>query len=327
MMIFMLMTMLYISAITMLVSRDSKATLPDIAIVPITAGYASEFASRSTGWGGPGLRQLGDGLYDLMNTPAPVYDNLAVTAVTNQFSTFDIFGYTDPPPVNSTVLEVKITVIGKMNGKFNHGWLSWAMLNGTSWYNSHASTWMNTTMEPYNSASVGITSTTGNTIGLWHLSPEFPWNVDGSYGLIGAPGITQGINYWDVTDDYPWNVTNLMSNQLTVMWTTNRNTTANYVDYLGLTYTVTNYFAEPAYDLPLITAGVNITGLIWLLIIFLPAIVMNQVIPKLGFATGLILMLLVIGITQTGFLYVTVIGIVSVAVSLYKKETNNVGIP
>ena len=58
-------------------------------------------------------------------------------------------------------------------------------------------------------------------------------------------------------------------------------------------------------------------GLIWLIIVFLPAIAIGKFVP-LGFHAGLLLMLAVLSISQPGFMSVLVIGYLAIGINIYK---------
>ena len=59
-------------------------------------------------------------------------------------------------------------------------------------------------------------------------------------------------------------------------------------------------------------------GILWLIILYLPAIAIGQVVPKYGFAAGMMLMLWLFGATESGFFPITLMGTVAIAVALYK---------
>lgn len=61
-------------------------------------------------------------------------------------------------------------------------------------------------------------------------------------------------------------------------------------------------------------------GFIWLFIVFIPAIAMNEIIPKIGFAFGMVIILCILAGTESGFLSVSMVGITAVGIMLYKER-------
>jgi hypothetical protein len=62
----------------------------------------------------------------------------------------------------------------------------------------------------------------------------------------------------------------------------------------------------------------NTNAIIWLIVIFTPAIAFGIFVPKLGFMAGMALMLGVFGVTQTGFFPIALMGFVALGVAIYK---------
>jgi len=124
---------------------------------------------------------------------------------------------------------------------------------------------------------------------------------------------------WDITNEYPgypnqtFTLGNIFSHHFVVMWTFKMNTSIQYINYIGIQYTW-------KYELfiPDLSTNNVIEGLIWLLMVFLPAIVMSNVIPRIGFSVGIILMLVILGITSPGFFPVTILGLIAVGILNYK---------
>ena len=65
-----------------------------------------------------------------------------------------------------------------------------------------------------------------------------------------------------------------------------------------------------------VSAGID--GIIWILITFLPALALNTVMPKYGLMAGLALMLFVFGTTMNGYYPITIIGLMGIAVCIFK---------
>lgn len=119
--------------------------------------------------------------------------------------------------------------------------------------------------------------------------------------------VFQNASYWINHDDdrVRWNVTN---GQL-------------YVNYGGPWDSEHDNFTITLYSMFSGQVEENFSGLVWLLILFLPAIAMNQAIPKYGYVAGVILMLLIIGIANMdrGFFFVTIMGLINVGILIYKE--------
>jgi hypothetical protein len=57
----------------------------------------------------------------------------------------------------------------------------------------------------------------------------------------------------------------------------------------------------------------SILGLIWLLVTFLPAIVLNEFIPRIGFVSGILIMTIVLGLMMENYFFITIIAIIGCA--------------
>ena len=152
--------------------------------------------------------------------------------------------------------------------------------------------------------------------GNWTNSSIYPYYK----GWFSGEGI--GVIWdWNVTTLHPWTIAELTSNySFRVMWSFTNNATISDFDYLGISYTYhwlnnTIPIQNEPYHFT-----INVSAIIWLLMTFLPAIIMGQAIPKIGFFVGLVLMLIVMGFTIGGFLPITVIGIIGVAIVVYKGD-------
>jgi hypothetical protein len=102
------------------------------------------------------------------------------------------------------------------------------------------------------------------------------------------------------------------------MWTFTSNWTHQYIDYVGVKYSYTYDNLTGVFNTPNLIFSSNLYSLVWLLIMFTPAIAMSQYVPKIGFIAGITLMLIIIGVTQSGFIPTMVIGILGISVLLYK---------
>jgi hypothetical protein len=64
----------------------------------------------------------------------------------------------------------------------------------------------------------------------------------------------------------------------------------------------------------------TMNAIIWLVIIYLPALAIAQFVPKLGFVAGMSLMLGVFGLAQPGFFQVSIMGFMAMMIGLYKSR-------
>lgn len=59
--------------------------------------------------------------------------------------------------------------------------------------------------------------------------------------------------------------------------------------------------------------SISFLGLIWLLVTFLPAIIINQFVPRIGFVAGLLIMTVVLGLTMENYFFITIIALIGCA--------------
>lgn len=83
-------------------------------------------------------------------------------------------------------------------------------------------------------------------------------------------------------------------------------------------YAMAQYVKTDMFVLFLNPAEHAVNSLIWLLIVFLPAIVLNTKFPEHGFTIGILIMVSVLGVSQLGFLYITIITYIGVIVTYIK---------
>lgn len=176
------------------------------------------------------------------------------------------------------------------------------------------------TAAPWAATSYSDFTTTGawaNTSYLFN-STLYPYTVVG--GFPYHPGLTM----WDITSITNWTLAKLISPTTYVMWTTIENVTAGagtYVDYIGLSweYCLMNWnYTESPNIIPSFESNFN--SILWLLIVFAPALALQYMLPKIGYAFGMFISLFIFGITETNFMYVTIIGISALGVMLYKGD-------
>jgi hypothetical protein len=231
----------------------------------------------------------------------------------------EIFQYPAGSELNDTSVDITMVnvVLGiYMQNTFADGWLSF-IVNGSGWF---IDTWL-----MYPQIFDNIVSGAGETWGDMHNSSYIPLFTEGTWPYVYAASYFR----WDITDLYAWNYSTLMSDDLYLIWTGNQDAGDSQLIYLGIYWefggigTISDYYSgagddEEYYDTPEITSGMNITGVIWLLVAFFPAIAIGQYIPKIGMIAGLTIMLIVLGITQAGFFPISVIGFIGIAIYIYK---------
>ena len=148
--------------------------------------------------------------------------------------------------------------------------------------------------------------------GTWIDSSLFPYTVPPEW-------MTTVYKVWNVTFLHAFTVDELVSDySFRVMWTFTSNWTHQYIDYVGVKYSYTYDNLTDVFNTPNLIFSSNLYSLVWLLIMFTPAIAMSQYVPKIGFIAGITLMLIIIGVTQSGFIPTMVIGILGISVLLYK---------
>ena len=243
--------------------------------------------------------------------PGDFNDNKLVFAVTNNFTA----SYTtyQPPTVEVNISFVIVVVHIHSLDYIDNFFLSLRynetddlvpgeFQNCTPWID-------NPTLYPY---TVGIqygTNGWNSSEIITSFQADYDDNADWSY-------------VWNVTGLYDWNQTMLMSDDILIMYSGLQRYHYNsiYIDYLGIGWA---YNAEQmptglGDDIPTVDFEKNVNSLIWLLIIFVPAIAIAQVIPKLGFIIGITISVLIFGFTLDGFFPVTIITLLGVSVVLYK---------
>lgn len=213
----------------------------------------------------------------------PTYPNIIITKV------YAIIIY--PHHLKTGWFSVKVSSVD-----FNTAtpWLSYGMYFSTSGAGVNTSYLFNSTLYPY------------QEIG------GFPYNL--------------GITEWDITSITNWTLSKITSINTYVMWTTIESqpiSPGDYVDYIGLRweYYATNWSYTGEQDLNLIPGFEdNFNSILWLLIVFAPALALQYMLPKIGYAFGMFISLFIFGLTEPNFMYVTIIGISALGVMLYKGD-------
>jgi hypothetical protein len=179
------------------------------------------------------------------------------------------------------------------------------------------------------------TWTTSNTTSYFDGYDEDYFNPFAPFtgNIYGNVTRIDNVFYWEIME---YNTTsgvttgdNITVNELTtfssfrVVWQFldyNWKTMYSYFDYLGVTIRYlreTSAFGPGDGDLSL----ENMTmGIMYLAVIFLPAIGLGYFIPKIGFAVGIVVMVLILSFLDSTFIYVTVIGLASIAVLFFKSN-------
>lgn len=128
---------------------------------------------------------------------------------------------------------------------------------------------------------------------------------------------------WNVTGLYDWNVSMLISDDFFILFSGLQRYHYNtiYIDYLGIGWGYGSELMPTGLgdqEIPSVDFEKNVNTLVWMMIIFTPAIAIAQVIPKLGFIIGISISVLIFGFTVDGFFPVTIITLLGVSIVLYK---------
>lgn len=216
------------------------------------------------------------------------------------------------PPINATIDRVWAVVVTHNAESINSGWLSVLINNSQTHLGSYP--WLDSSYQPLPWVNSSIFPYyhqyhAGNDLyALLQIvnnpHPLINWNSSLAVGHI-----------FNITNQYNWTPDLLKSNRMQVMWTQVFNETSN-IDYVGLIYT----WFEITVFTPIYSGESQTTfsGLLWLAIIFMPAMLMAQIAPKIGYTAGLIIMLIILGATQPGFFPVSIIGFASIIITLFK---------
>ena len=125
-------------------------------------------------------------------------------------------------------------------------------------------------------------------------------------------------HFWDVTSLRNWTISDVYSPYLRFLFMSTNSASYTFnIDYVGFGFSYTDASYEVDYGTG--STENNVFSLIWLLIIFLPALIFGQFIPHIGFCAGMSLMLIILGITQAGFLATTIIGLITIGVVIFKS--------
>jgi len=216
-----------------------------------------------------------------------------------------------PDDLNDTIGLLKLVLTFPSNtpvmpGHFSIGWDTedyWVGSNPEiygSWYDSDNTSYYDG-LNSVPSESWGNVNRTGNI---------YTWTVLQYLGgeLVSPHNFTVA----DVISDY----------SLKVMWYFTDYTTTSSFDYLGIQYM---YYSEsivefPITDVPELSFSSVIYAMIWLVLILLPALLLSAYLPKAGFMVGMCMMIIILGATQTGFYFITILGVIAIGIMVYKGE-------
>lgn len=291
--VFLVFVFLSVSAMAIM-PTNSSALIHYLAIPRAIGGSWAE--NLGAQYSVEGALSYVDGLTTNIN-PGGVNNGKREFIYTYEFHDYsDFFNMNYTPTVNAEVTKVSALVIG--DALLTQGWFS---IGFTSNFAASAP-WLSG-----NSQDFTTTGANEAIKGIWRNSTLFP-HIDWGTGNMVR-------NIWDITDLYDWNLSLVESPDLRIMWTTCRNRTL-FIDYLGIQFEY--YDVARDSDLPIVTEEIQMKSLIWLLVVFAPAIIMQPVAPKIGFIAGMALMLGVLGLSNPDFFPMSLIGFVGVAVLAYK---------
>jgi hypothetical protein len=225
---------------------------------------------------------------------------------TTQFNHSGPYGFI-PTYDNITITKVRAFIIAPTHLK--EGWFS-VKLSSTIFQTT--APWLLSTYYYGSAGNAGVNTS------YWYNSTLYPYKISNAF--VPFPS-----NSWDITGLTNWTRDILISPNTVVMWTTIENATSpyseDYIDYLGLWweyYADFNYTGTDGNLIPSFTDNFN--SILWLLIVFAPALALQYMFPKIGYAFGMFLMLFIFGLTQNNFMYVTIIGISALGIMLYKGD-------
>jgi hypothetical protein len=216
-----------------------------------------------------------------------------------------------PDDLNDTIGVLKVVLTFPSNtpvmpGHFSIGWDTedyWVGNNPEiygSWYDSDNTSYYDG-LNSIPAESWGNVNRTGNI---------YTWTV--LQYLNGSLVSPHNFTVSDIISEY----------SLKVMWYFTDYTSTSSFDYLGIQYI---YYSEsttefPLIDVPELSFSSVIYGMIWLILIFLPALLLSVFLPKAGFMVGMCLMIFILGVTESGFYFITILGMVAIGIMIFKGE-------
>lgn len=306
------------------ISNDANAIgLQGWIFAPISLNHY--FKTSTTTFGGSNLDKP-DQVYSNSN---PTYSNDnewmqvigtnfywagALTGVTYGGQYFDY--YSSLPSIgNATLVECVVWVTNKAvlhegdsRPSMNHGWFSVGWADASEPFDAYS--WNPT-------GTYSASKNKNNTAPYLYNSTEFDYLPSWTYGGTGVFVTALGYGRsWDVTD-YVDSYANVTSSNFAVVWNFNRNTSQYNFDYIGMRYTF-QYTGYGEWNFNIFE--LTLKSIIWIIIVFLPAMLLAQVIPTIGFLGGIAMMLLILGFTVTGFASVMVVGLIALGIVSYKGD-------
>ena len=151
------------------------------------------------------------------------------------------------------------------------------------------------------------------SIGIWNpYSQSAPYNY--KFDVSPAWGNYSATFEYNPVTGIGWTWIDINNMQIWIKGHSEEITNIN-VTQVGIIINKTNItFTQPLDEV----FETNFFGLIWLLILFLPAMALSIYAPTLGFVIGMTITLVVFGLTQAGFFPFTFIGLLAISVVLYK---------
>lgn len=300
-----IMVMMFIPFLLILLSPDGSTTtkgewiLEELVASPI-ASVGMFGSARSGLLSAQGATQLD--ISDCNINPSSTNYGWMKFLAMGQFDTWQEAGYNDHINESSIFTNVKLFFAGGYQYSYiPEGFFSFGFVT-PSWYESVPF------LDGLKSWPVLRDDGVNKNGSIWHNSTLYPWDQ----------GRTKSVE-WDVTSLFAWNYSLLTSPNLYVMWYTKENRSSQFINYLGFKIETSVWIDQGSTDTGTYIAT-NISGLIWLLIVFLPSILLNTVFPKIGYAFGMILMLVIFTVTQDNFLIVTLIGFIGIGALLMKGD-------
>lgn len=226
------------------------------------------------------------------------------------------------PQENDEIVQVKIIFYMK-SGYFKGGNLSYCTDYPSDVYDTDTpmdqGTWYTSDQIQTVDINWDDTSSTESFGNVNRTGQRFEWTLL-EYDTVTGESTGRPFNVSELTSYYAFRVL-LQFNNSEISPTTTGFDGFQFFDYIGveyLYYPSSNELTE--FDNPYLDLEEMITALMYLIIIFVPAIALNYFVPKIGFAVGMSIMLVVFMLLYTSFLYVSLIGLISVALLFYKSE-------
>jgi len=181
---------------------------------------------------------------------------------------------------------------------------------------------MKSDYQDYNALAITGFTFENATLGMWYIGSVGVSENWANYSMTYSPVVKSG-EIAGTPIPGPFTLSQLDNIVSSVYLFPYQNSSDDYGAYLGkLKISQLAIFCVPASlpDSDALIAEINMNSLIWLIILYLPALAIAQFVPKLGFVAGMSLMLGVFGLAQAGFFQISVMGFVAMMVALYKDS-------